>query len=95
MDVLTTPEWRRLRLQCYERDRRRDARCAICGGAIDYDARPSSHDWAYEPDHRLPRESHPELALVPENVQPSHRKCNRAKGKRASANPLGRPSREW
>lgn len=95
VDILQTPEWRRLRLDCYERDKAAHARCALCGGEIDYDAKPSSHDYAYEPDHKLPREKHPELALVPENIQAAHRTCNRSKGSKASIKNLGVPSREW
>lgn len=93
-----TQEWKLLRLQCYRRDRKANAPCGICKGAegpIDYEAKPSSHPLAYEPDHILPRATHPELALAADNIQPAHRKCNRAKGKRAAINPLGKPSREW
>lgn len=94
-DPRSTPEWRRLRIQCYERDKARDARCWQCGGRIDYTAAPSSTPTAYEPDHRLPVETHPELALLPENVMPSCRRCNRARGRRAGVDNLGARSRDW
>lgn len=96
--VLSSQEWRIIRRQAYLRDRKANARCEICKGAegpIDYSAKPSSHSHAYEPDHILPRATHPELALVISNIQASHVMCNRAKGKRSSSNPLGTPSREW
>lgn len=91
----TTQTWRRLRLQCYERDRAKDAPCWICGGRIRYDLPPSSDPDAWEPDHRFPVSTHPELAELPENVLPSHRRCNRAKRDRAAVDMLGARSREW
>ena len=96
--VLSSQEWRILKRECFKRDKAVHAPCGICKGAegpIDYTAKPSSHELAWEPDHILPRKTHPHLALVAENIQASHRRCNRAKGSRASTNPLGRPSREW
>jgi 5-methylcytosine-specific restriction endonuclease McrA len=91
----TTATWRKLRLQCFKRDKAANAPCWICGGSIDYDAKPSSHDYAWEPDHRHSVKTHPELAEVPENVMPSHRKCNRAKRDKAAVNELGRRTRAW
>jgi len=90
-----TAEWRRLRVQCFRRDKTANARCWICGGAIDYSIRPSSTPDAWEPDHRFSVKTHPELAEVPDNVRPSHRRCNRAKRDKAGINELGAPSREW
>ena len=87
--------WKRLRIQCYNRDKQRHAVCVHCGQPIDYDAQPSSTDDSYEPDHRVPIETHPEYALLPENVQPSHKKCNRARGSRAGINNLGKRTRNW
>ena len=50
-DPRKTSQWQRLRLQCYERDRKRGAPCHICGQPIDYSLAPSSAPDAYEPDH--------------------------------------------
>lgn len=97
-DPIDSMAWRRLRIACFERDKAKRAPCHICRGAlgpIDYEAKPSSHGLAYEPDHLLPRATHPELALVPDNIGAAHKTCNRSKGARATANPLGRPSRDW
>ena len=94
-DPRKTPAWKRLRIQCYERDKARRAVCVHCGQPIDYKARPSSTDDSYEPDHKIPVETHPEYALLSENVQPSHKKCNRARGSRAGINNLGRRTRDW
>ena len=113
-DPRWSPAWKRLRIQCYERDKARHAVCVHCGQAIDYsakpsttddsyepdhrltvDARPSTTDDSYEPDHRIPVENHPEYALLPENVQPSHKKCNRSRGSRAGINNLGKRTRNW
>lgn len=49
--------------------------CHLCGEAIRSDV-PSTHDLAYELDHKLTVRDHPELALEPSNVAPSHRRCN-------------------
>lgn len=94
-DPRQTTEWRRLRLECFRRDKARNAVCVHCGQPINYNVKPSSTDDSYEPDHRLVVERHPELALLPENVQPSHRRCNRARGKKAGMSNLGRPTRRW
>ena len=91
----TTQTWRKLRLQCFKRDKVNDSRCWICGGRIDYSAKPSTTPESWEPDHRLSVKHHPELAEVPENVLASHKSCNRSKGDRAGLNNLGAPSREW
>ena len=84
-----------MRLDCFNRDKAKGARCVHCGGVIDYSVRPSSTDDSYEPDHRMPVETHPEYALIPENVQASHRKCNRSRGKKAGINNLGKRTRNW
>lgn len=94
-DPRWTPAWKRMRLACFERDKARHAVCVHCGQPINYTVRPSSSDDSYEPDHRIPVETRPEYALVPENVQPSHRKCNRSRGKKAGINNLGKRTRNW
>lgn len=94
-DPRWTPAWKRLRVECYERDKARNAVCVHCGQPIDYRAKPSSTDNSYEPDHRIDVASHPEYAFLPENVQPSHRRCNRARGRKAGINNLGRRTRDW
>lgn len=94
-DPRWSPQWKLLRLQCYERDKARNAPCVHCGQAIDYHVKPSSTPDSYEPDHRFTVEAHPEFALLPENVQPSHRRCNRARGKKAGVDNLGNRSRDW
>ena len=66
-----TATWRKLRLQCYKRDKANASRCWICGGEIDYAAKPSTTPESWEPDHRHSVSTHPELAEVPENVLPS------------------------
>lgn len=90
-----TATWRKLRLQCFKRDKSNNARCWICGGGIDYEAKPSTTPESWEPDHRHSVKTHPELAEVPENVLASHRRCNRARGTRAGINTLGTRSRDW
>lgn len=94
-DPRSTPQWQRLRVECFKRDKARNAACHICGMPIDYALKPSSTPDSYEPDHLRDVRSHPELALLPENVAPSHRRCNRARGKKAGVNELGNRSRDW
>ena len=94
-DPRSTPQWQRLRVDCYERDKSRRAPCHICGQPIRYDLKPSSHPDSYEPDHLRDVNSHPELALLPENVAPSHRRCNRARGKKAGIDNIGNRTRDW
>lgn len=94
-DPRHSPEWRRLRLQCYERDKAKGAACWICHQPIDYAAAPSSTPSSYEPDHYHDVKRHPELALCPENVRPSHKSCNRSRKNRAGVNELGTPSEAW
>ena len=91
----TTQTWRRMRKQCFQRDKAKNAPCWICGQPIDYNAKPSTTPDSYEPDHRHSVKTHPELAEVPENVMPSHKSCNRSKGSKAGLNNLGSLSREW
>lgn len=94
-DPRGTTAWQRLRLECFARDKAKRAVCVHCGQPIDYSVKPSSTDDSYEPDHRIDVVSHPEYALLPENVQPSHRRCNRVRGSKAGINNLGRRTRNW
>jgi 5-methylcytosine-specific restriction endonuclease McrA len=94
-DPRSTPQWQRLRVECFERDRARNAPCHLCGQAIDYRLKPSSSPDAYEADHIRDVDTRPELALLPENVAASHRRCNRARGKKAGIDNLGNRSRDW
>ena len=88
-------EWTRLRQRCFKRDKQANAKCWLCNGDIDYQAKPGSTPESWEPDHRFSVKTHPELAEVPENVLPSHKRCNRAKGSKAGITNLGTRSREW
>lgn len=90
-----TQAWRRLRVQCFNRDKAKGAPCWICGQPIDYTAKPSTTPNSWEPDHRFSVKTHPELAEVPDNVMPSHMSCNRSKGSKAGIDNLGERSREW
>lgn len=97
-DAWTSPAGRRVRRQCFERDRAASATCWLCGEPIDYTLGPyttGGSTEAWEPDHRRPQDLYPELALDPANILPSHARCNRARGKRAALNGLGRRTRRW
>ena len=94
-DPRKTKEWYLLRRQCFERDKAANAECWIGKHPINYSVKPSSTPDSYEPDHYMPVATHPELALVPENIRPSCRKCNRARRNRAGIDNLGKRSRMW
>ena len=94
-DPRKTNAWLRLRKQCFERDKAANAECWIGKHKIDYSVKPSSTPDSYEPDHYLPVETHPELALVPENIRPACRACNRSRKSKAGVNNLGTKSRDW
>ena len=94
-DPRHSAEWRKLSKRCYLRDKARNAKCWICGEAIDYEAKPSSTPDSYEPDHYFPVASHPELALVPDNIRPATKRCNRARRNKAGITDLGKRTRDW
>ena len=68
-DPRWTPAWRRLRIQCYERDKARGAVCVHCGQPINYNVKQSSTDDSYEPDHRIDVAKHPELTSGKKETQ--------------------------
>ena len=90
----TTTAWRRIRKIAWERDKKANAVCHLCGQPIDYTLAPSSCEQAWEPDHIMVFKDHPELELDLMNIAASHRRCNRARG---SSNDIevGRHSRIW
>ena len=91
-----TATWRKLRLQCFKRDKAANARCWLCGGAIDYSAKPSTTPDSWEPDHLIPVARAPELELDLSNIAASHMRCNRARGDGINGeNALGQQSRIW
>lgn len=90
-----TQTWRKLRVQCYQRDKMLNAPCHICGQPIDYKAKPSTTAKSYEPDHVISPKLRPDLAEVPENVRAAHMSCNRSKRDKAGIDELGRTSRRW
>lgn len=94
-DPRSTPQWKRLRKQCYERDKAANAECWIGHHPINYNAKPSSTPDSYEPDHYYPVATHPELALMPENVRPACKACNRARQTKAGVDNIGNRSRRW
>ena len=93
-DPRCTRKWRKLRDQLYRRDRAANAPCWICGQQIDYRAEAGTPD-AWEPDHVMPVAHHPEAALDPGNVRPSHCSCNRARGSAGAAGLIGKTTRDW
>ena len=87
--------WYRIRKQAFERDRAADARCWICGEPIDYSLGISTSPQAWEADHFIVVDQHPEYEYDLPNIRASHMSCNRARGTRAGIDLLGEPSRNW
>lgn len=86
----TSRRWRRI----VKAQRAKRLPCALCGQPIDYTL-PKGDDGAFEADHVLPRDTHPELAEDPSNVQSSHRRCNNSKRNGTQPLGLGLLSEEW
>ena len=87
--------WTNTKRMAFNRDRAVGAVCWICGEPIDYSLGYSTCDDAYEADHYIPVDDHPELEYDLTNIRASHRHCNRSRQKRAGISLLGTPSRDW
>lgn len=93
-DPRCTRRWRVLRESLFLRDKKANAKCWICGQAIDYRAAAGTPD-SWEPDHVVPVTSRPDLAFDPGNIKPAHCSCNRSRGNCRGDSSLGTPSRVW
>lgn len=49
--------------------------CHLCGEGIPHHV-PRDHPLSYALDHKLTVRDHPQFALDPSNVAPSHKQCN-------------------
>lgn len=88
--------WQKIRKMAWDRDRKANAPCHICGQPIDYSLPPSSGPEAYEPDHVIPVAKRPDLELDLNNILASHARCNRSRGDGTNGeNALGMRSRIW
>ena len=94
-------KWPEVADRAFRRDKKKKAPCALCGRPIDYSLGRSTgggknyNPKAYEPDHILPYDKHPEYELDLVNIQATHAGCNRAKHDRAGINLLGQASEDW
>ena len=86
--------WRKLRADLKAQTKEFDLPCGLCGQAIDTTLHYLD-EYAFEPDHKKSKVTHPELAEDPSNLQPSHRLCNQNKGHGAQRPGLGDPSEVW
>lgn len=77
-DLHTSGRWKAMQQACRLRDMRANARCGICGRPIDYDL-PQEDPMSYEADHIKPGSKYPELFFSYDNIQASHKVCNRKK----------------
>lgn len=55
--------------------------CHLCGQAIPRDVH-RDHPLAYQADHVKSYDGYPHLRMAIHNLRPSHRQCNRHRGKR-------------
>ena len=95
-DMGRSSRWPYIRKMAWDRDRKARAVCWICGQPIDYTIAPSSADTSWEPDHVQPVAKRPDLELDLNNIKPSHRACNRARGDGTNGeNTIGQQSRVW
>ena len=86
----TSRRWRRI----VKAQRAKRLPCGICGQPIDYKLKHPDPG-SFQADHVLPRETHPELAEDPGNVQSSHFSCNLAKRNGNQPPGLGLRSEDW
>lgn len=97
-DDWDSPQGRRVKAACFRRDSSAQAPCFWCGNPIDYGIGPYRRGgdvWAWSPEHRLPRDRWPELALDPANIVAAHFHCNAARQDRAGLSAMGVRSRRW
>ena len=97
-DAWRGPQGLRVRAACFERDRAAAAPCIWCGGAIDYGKGPYRRGgdvWAWSPEHVLPRDRWPELALDPANIRAAHFHCNASRKDKAGISAVGKRTRSW
>lgn len=87
-------QWGYIRKLAWERDRKNQAVCGICGQPIDYSLAPSSCEEAWEPDHIIAFSKDKTRELDLNNVRASHRRCNRARCSKDVID-LGPQSRIW
>lgn len=69
--------------------------CWLCNQPIDMEIDDPYHGEHYEPDHVFPVSTHPQYADDPNNLRPSHRECNTARGTDMEATNLGWTSIDW
>lgn len=92
-----TRRWRELR----ETVRRRGHPCWLCGQPIDYTIPYRNPDTGrvnpdtFTVDHKLARDTHPELAEDPANLCAAHHRCNLMKGTGQAPLSLGLQSEAW
>jgi 5-methylcytosine-specific restriction endonuclease McrA len=69
--------------------------CWLCGMPIDYEAGQNTSDDSYNLDHLYPVSKRPDLQHDPAGFRPSHTSCNRLRGNKDPAQPLGMLTRQW
>ncbi len=91
----STRSFKRHRAEFFDRCRAEDARCWLCGQAIDYSVDPGTTDDSLTLDHMQPVDRRPDLQDDPANFAPAHRSCNIRRGARDPHEPIGMRTRDW
>lgn len=87
-------KWERVRSVAFQRDKKANAVCWICGLPIDYGADSGTPD-AWSPDHLKPVSKFPELEYTLSNIAASHYECNLSRGAGDGIDRIGMSSRRW
>lgn len=69
--------------------------CWLCGGRVDYVAKPGTTDDSHHLDHFHAVEDRPDLQEDPSGFRHAHRRCNLHRGRRTPHPGLGDPVPEW
>lgn len=98
--VIQSRQYRTLRAEMKAQWQPINAACAICGQpTIEWDSPPNQPN-AFEMDHRISRKraaamGRPELNLDPNNMQPTHHRCNRSKSSGPTRATIGENTEDW
>jgi hypothetical protein len=93
-DVIRSRQYKLFRAEMKAMWKQQGRPCAADGQPINYDGPPNDPD-SFELDHIKARKTHPHLALDPNNAQPMHVRCNRAKGSGAMLPTNGETTEDW
>ena len=91
----TTRQFEKDKTVFFDKCKKHNAACWLCGMPIDYTAAKNTTDDSYNLDHLYPVSKRPDLQFDPAGFRPSHTSCNRLRGNKDPHEPLGILSRQW